>query len=111
MSLIVYFWGVLADGDALRCVGTPRVLAPARTRPGLETYGCSSCWARCLLALDICPQLRTGPLTDPYAGAFRCSMERAGDILRLAPVTPDPGPVIPPLARVVNVLGAAGDMC
>ena len=41
----------------------------------------------------------------------RSGAERAGAILRLAPVTPDPGPVIPPLARVVNVLDAAGDMC
>jgi len=37
-------------------------------------------------------------------------MERAGAILRLAPVTPDPGLVIEPIAAVVYVLGAAGDV-
>jgi hypothetical protein len=37
-------------------------------------------------------------------------MERAGAILRLAPVTSDPGLVTQPIAAVVNVLGAAGDV-
>jgi hypothetical protein len=37
-------------------------------------------------------------------------MNRTGAIVRLAPVTPDPGLVIPPIATVVNVLGAAGDV-
>ena len=38
-------------------------------------------------------------------------MDRAGAILRLAPVTPDPGLVIQPIAALVHVLGAAGDVC
>jgi hypothetical protein len=68
---------------------------PARACPGSRQYSC------CGAPFDLLAcsphsrfQARTVPLTDPYAGAFRCSMERAGAILRLAPATPDAGPVI-----------------
>jgi hypothetical protein len=47
ISMIACFWAISADCDALGCAGTPRVPAPARTRPGPETYGGGTCWGRC----------------------------------------------------------------
>ena len=62
------FLTISADGDALRCAGTPRVLVQASRTPETHDHSCDACWVRCLLTLDGCRQLRTGPLTDPYAG-------------------------------------------